>query len=69
MDEPPQPDRIRRPYDALRFLGWVLTTAGLLLLGTVAFRTTSGIESDLTDAITTLPDLILSALAYGSELL
>ncbi|MDH4352523.1 MAG: flippase-like domain-containing protein [Actinomycetota bacterium] len=69
VEEPPRPDRIRRPYDLLRFFGWVLFTGGLLLLGTVAFRTTSGIESDLTDAITTLPDLILSALAYGSELL
>lgn len=69
IDEPVQPDRIRRPYDALRFAAWVTTTAGLLLLGTVALGTTSGLEEDLTGAITTIPELVLSLLAYAGEVL
>lgn len=69
ISEPVQPDRIRRPYDALRFLMWLGATAGLLLLGTVALGTTSGLEEDLTGAITTIPELILSLLAYAGEVL
>jgi glycosyltransferase 2 family protein len=66
--EPEQAARIRRPYDALRLAAWLLATAGLLLLGTVALGTTSGLEQDLTGAITTIPDLLLSLLAFGSQL-
>lgn len=69
VEEPGQPARIRKPYDAIRFAAWVSATAGLLLLGTVALGTTSGLEQDLTGAITTIPDLLLSLLAYGSEVL
>lgn len=67
--EPAMPARIRRPNDAIRAVGWALATALLLLLGDVALGTASGLEEDLSSAITTLPDLILSLLAWASGLL
>ena len=67
--EPELPTRIRRPNDAVRFVSWVVVTALLLILGDVALGTTSGLEEDLASAVTTLPDLILSLLAWASNLL
>ena len=67
--EPEQPARIRRPNDALRLAGWALFTGLLLLMGDVALGTTVGLEEDLQGAITTLPDLIITVLAFASNLL
>jgi uncharacterized membrane protein YbhN (UPF0104 family) len=67
--EPEQPSQIRRANDALRLVGWAIFTGLLLLLGDVALGTTSGLEEDLAEAITTLPDLILTILALASNLL
>ncbi len=67
--EPEQPSRIRRPNDALRLVGWAAFSSLLLFLGDVALGTTAGLEEDLTTAITTLPDLILTVLALASNLL
>lgn len=67
--EPAQPSRIRRPNDALRLSVWAALTMLLLVLGDVALGTTSGLEEDLATAITTLPDLILTLLAYASNVL
>lgn len=67
--EPDQPQRIRRQNDLIRLIVWTVVTAGLLLLGDVALGTTSGLERDLTSAITTLPDLILAILAFASNVL
>jgi uncharacterized protein (TIRG00374 family) len=69
INEPAQPARIRRPYDLLRFVLWVLVSAALLLLGDVAIGTTSGLESDISTAVTTLPDLLLPALVWASLIL
>ncbi|HVQ17577.1 MAG TPA: lysylphosphatidylglycerol synthase transmembrane domain-containing protein [Actinomycetes bacterium] len=63
------PSRIRRHNDAVRFASWVVVTSLLLLLGDVALGTAAGLEEDLASAITTLPDLILSLLAWASNLL
>jgi uncharacterized membrane protein YbhN (UPF0104 family) len=65
--EPEQPDRIRRPNDALRLVAWAAATGLLLLVGDVALGTTAGLEEDLTEAITTLNDLILTVLAWAAE--
>ena len=67
--EPEQPRRIRRPNDAMRLIGWALFTTLLLVVGDVALGTTAGLEEDLTSAITTLPDLIITVLAWASNLL
>ena len=67
--EPEQPRRIRRPNDAFRLAVWVVITVGLLFLGDVALGTASGLEEDLASAITTVPDLILSLLAWASGLI
>ena len=67
--EPEQPRRIRRPNDAFRLVGWTLVTGLLLVAGDVALGTTTGLEEDLTSAITTLPDLIITILAFASSLL
>lgn len=67
--EPEQPRRIRRPNDALRLGAWSTATVLLLVLGDVALGTASGLEEDLASAITTLPDLILTILAFASNLL
>lgn len=67
--EPEQPRRIRRPNDALRLVAWSVATVLLLVLGDVALGTAAGLEQDLASAITTLPDLILTILAFTSNLL
>lgn len=67
--EPEQPNRIRRPNDAIRLGAWAVFSVLLLLLGDVALGTASGLEEDLASAITTLPDLILTVLALASNVL
>jgi uncharacterized membrane protein YbhN (UPF0104 family) len=67
--EPAQPRRIRRQNDALRLVAWSAITGLLLVIGDIALGTTSGLQHDLTSAITTLPDLILSVLAFASNIL
>jgi uncharacterized membrane protein YbhN (UPF0104 family) len=69
VDEPPQPTRIRRPSDLIRFLGWSTATFLMLLLGDVAIQTTSGLERDISTAATTLPDLLLPVLGAVSGVL
>ena len=69
IEEPPRPDRVRRPFDLMRALGWLLACGLLLALGSVAIGTTSGLENDLTSAVTTLPDLIVNLLAAVGGLL
>ncbi len=69
VEEPPRPDRVRRPFDLIRAIGWVVASGALLALGSVAIGTTSGLENDLTTAVTTLPDLIVSLLAAVGGLL
>jgi glycosyltransferase 2 family protein len=67
--EPAQRSRIRRPYDLLRFVAWLAISGLLLVLGDVAIGTTSGLESDISTAVTTLPDLLLPALVWVSLIL
>ncbi|HEX5016352.1 MAG TPA: lysylphosphatidylglycerol synthase transmembrane domain-containing protein [Actinomycetes bacterium] len=67
--EPEQPTRIRRPNDLWRLIGWATFTGLLLVVGDVALGTTAGLEEDLQTAITTLPDLILTVLAFASNFL
>jgi len=69
VTEPAQRARIRRPYDLLRFALWLAISALLLVLGDVAIGTTSGLESDISTAVTTLPDLLLPALVWVSLVL
>jgi uncharacterized membrane protein YbhN (UPF0104 family) len=67
--EPEQPSRIRRPNDALRLVMWAVASGLLLLIGDIALGTTVGLEEDLASGITRLPDLILTILAFASNLL
>ncbi|MFZ0324185.1 MAG: lysylphosphatidylglycerol synthase transmembrane domain-containing protein [Actinomycetes bacterium] len=69
IEEPPRPQLVRRPFDLIRAVGWLAGCGVLLAVGSVAIGTTSGLETDLTSAVTTLPDLIVSLLAAVGGLL
>ena len=64
--EPPIPERVRRPVDAVRLAAAVV----LLVLGLVAADLASGtrgaVEQDLTDATSGLPRLLLTLLGWMS---
>ena len=60
--------RIRRPYDLLFALGWLLITAAIVAIGYLATATAAGIETDLTSAGTKLPSVIRFVLNVGAGL-
>ncbi|WP_113704419.1 lysylphosphatidylglycerol synthase transmembrane domain-containing protein [Nonomuraea lactucae] len=56
--EPLLPQRLRRPSDLLRFLATLLAITGVLLLALVAKQTLNGLEKDVTEGATRLPELL-----------
>lgn len=62
------PRRLRRPADVLRFLLAVLLAAGLVGLSFIATGTTSGLESDLNQATTRLPGVIITLTGFVAVL-
>ncbi|MFI7439506.1 YbhN family protein [Nonomuraea indica] len=56
--EPLLPQRLRRPSDLLRFLATLLAITGVLVLALVAKQTLNGLEKDVTEGATRLPELL-----------
>ena len=54
------PRRLRRPSDLLRLVAALLGGASVLGLSYVASATTSGLDSDLSEATTRIPDILIS---------
>jgi len=62
--EPPIPDRVRRPADALRLVVVLAVLVGAITLADVAVGTTGALEKDLTVATDGLPRLLLQLLGW-----
>lgn len=60
VDESPQPQRIRRSSDAMRFLISLGGLAIVLLLTNIAQQTTHGLTTDITEGTAHAPHLLLS---------
>lgn len=60
VDEPSQPERIRRPADAFRFAASVAGVVGILLLVKFAQGTTQGLQTDIKEGTERAPHLLLS---------
>lgn len=56
--EPLLPQRLRRPSDALRFIATLLVLAAVILLALVAKQTLNGLEKDVAEGTTRVPDLL-----------
>ncbi|WP_219472304.1 lysylphosphatidylglycerol synthase transmembrane domain-containing protein, partial [Nonomuraea rhizosphaerae] len=56
--EPLLPQRLRRPSDLLRFLATLLVLAAVVLIALVAKQTLNGLEADVKDGTTLVPDLL-----------
>ncbi|GAA2594252.1 lysylphosphatidylglycerol synthase transmembrane domain-containing protein [Actinomadura fulvescens] len=60
VDEPAQPERIRRPGDALRFVAAVAGLAAVLLLVSIAQGTATGLQSDIKGSTERAPRFLLT---------
>ncbi|WP_344593961.1 flippase-like domain-containing protein [Actinomadura vinacea] len=62
VDEPPRPDRIRRPSDAIRFAASVAGLVAVMLLVLFAFaqQTTHGLQTDITQGTAHAPRFLLT---------
>jgi uncharacterized membrane protein YbhN (UPF0104 family) len=60
--EPPEPRRIRRQPDLMRFLFEVLMIGVVVLLGKIGVQTTSGLESDVHSGAQVAPVFLLSGI-------
>ena len=60
VDEPAQPDRIRRSSDGIRFAASVVGLAVVMLLVSFAQGTTHGLHSDIQEGTAHAPRLLLS---------
>ncbi|NVI86262.1 flippase-like domain-containing protein [Actinomadura sp. BRA 177] len=60
VDEPAQPDRIRRPSDAIRFAASVVALAAVMLLVSIAQQTTHGLQTDIAEGTAHAPRLLLT---------
>ncbi|HEX5966830.1 MAG TPA: hypothetical protein VFY88_00020, partial [Intrasporangium sp.] len=64
--EPPIPDRVRRPADALKLGVVLLVLAASLVLAEVAVGTTGALEQDLAVATSGLPRILLQLMSWLS---
>ncbi|MFA1543734.1 lysylphosphatidylglycerol synthase transmembrane domain-containing protein [Actinomadura monticuli] len=60
VDEPAQPDRIRRPSDAIRFAASLVGLAAVMLLVSIAQQTTHGLQTDIVQGTAHAPRLLLT---------
>ena len=61
--EPPLADRVRRPSDVLRFVASLALLAVVLLLGSRAHGTATGVETDVAQAVALVPSGVLVLLS------
>lgn len=66
--EPPIPDRVRRPADALRLGVALVVLVGGLAISVLAVGTRGAVEQDLTEAVSGLPRLLLTVLTLFAGL-
>ncbi|GGV21892.1 hypothetical protein GCM10010182_50260 [Actinomadura cremea] len=67
VDEPAQPDRIRRPSDAIRFGVSCAGLAAVMLLVSFAQQTTHGIQTDIAEGTAHAPELLLALATLASS--
>ncbi|WP_026406113.1 lysylphosphatidylglycerol synthase transmembrane domain-containing protein [Actinomadura rifamycini] len=67
VDEPAQPDRIRRPSDAIRFGVSCAGLAAVMLLVSFAQQTTHGIQTDIAEGTAHAPQLLLALATLASS--
>ena len=67
VDEPPRPDRIRRPGDAFRFAAAVAGLAAVMLLVNVAQQTTHGLQTDIKETTAHAPLFLLTLATLASS--
>ncbi|MDL4776574.1 MULTISPECIES: lysylphosphatidylglycerol synthase transmembrane domain-containing protein [Thermomonosporaceae] len=67
VDEPPRPDRIRRPADAIRFAAALAGLAAIMLLVSIAQQTTHGLQTDIAEGTAHAPRLLLSLATLASS--
>ncbi|NKZ08603.1 lysylphosphatidylglycerol synthase transmembrane domain-containing protein [Actinomadura latina] len=60
VDEPAQPDRIRRPSDAIRFAASLAGLAAVMLLVSIAQQTTHGLQTDIAEGTAHAPRPLLT---------
>ncbi|WP_395105705.1 flippase-like domain-containing protein [Actinomadura sp. SCN-SB] len=60
VDEPPSPDRIRRPSDAIRFAASVAGLLAVMLLVSFAPQATHGLQTDITQGTAHAPRPLLT---------
>ncbi|WP_240809934.1 lysylphosphatidylglycerol synthase transmembrane domain-containing protein [Actinomadura sp. WMMA1423] len=60
VEEPAQPDRIRRPSDAIRFAASVVALAAVMLLVSIAQQTTHGLQTDIAQGTAHAPRPLLT---------
>ncbi|MGB6057652.1 MAG: lysylphosphatidylglycerol synthase transmembrane domain-containing protein [Microthrixaceae bacterium] len=64
----PEPARTRRTSDLIRLLLTLVVIALIIVAGSVQSETTSGLQQDITSAVRTVPDVIVSVLATLNSL-
>ncbi|MER6817364.1 lysylphosphatidylglycerol synthase transmembrane domain-containing protein [Spirillospora sp. NPDC000708] len=67
VDEPAQPDRIRRSADAIRFGVSCVALAVVMLLVSIAQQTTHGLQTDIAQGTAHAPRLLLSLATLASS--
>src|SRR5262245_4730892 len=60
VEEPAQPDRIRRTSDAIRFVASLAGLAAVLLLVSIAQQTTHGLQTDIEQGTAHAPRFLLT---------
>lgn len=67
IDDRPESPRLRRPSDLLRLSATVLAIALLILPGVFGLTTVSGLQGDITTALTGIPNLLVRLLTAVSR--
>ncbi|GAA2168762.1 lysylphosphatidylglycerol synthase transmembrane domain-containing protein [Actinomadura napierensis] len=67
VDEPAQPDRIRRSGDAIRFGVSCVGLAAVMLLVSIAQQTTHGLQTDIAQGTAHAPRMLLSLATLASS--
>lgn len=69
IDDRPEPQRVRRTSDLLRLVAAVLAMAIVILPAVFGLGTADALQQDITNAVTTTPELIVSILNRVSSLI
>lgn len=69
IEDVPEPPRTRRTSDLMRLVVTLTVTALVVIAGSIQSETTAGLQEDITSAVTTVPDLVVSILATLNSLI